>query len=155
MRGREGVLESCDMNDEERTSHGMNRGTVMTAAALMPWNGRVISSSAFNLSTQVLRFLTFRPCGSPLPLSASDSYGAALCSTGACVLKMHSYCLRACACVFQLYDPVCVCVPLIPWVPQSHSGLVQETRFDTSIVEITCVQTVIALQTIRTAITHF
>lgn len=31
----------------------------------------------------------------------------------------------------------------------------QETRFDTSIVKITCAQTVIALQTIRTTITHF
>lgn len=38
---------------------------------------------------------------------------------------------------------------------QSCSGLMQETQFDTSAAEITCVQTVIALQTIRTAITHF
>lgn len=38
---------------------------------------------------------------------------------------------------------------------QSCSGLAQETQFDTSVVKITCVQTVIALQTIGTAITHF
>lgn len=56
--------------------------------------------------------------------------------------------------MFQVYDLVCVCV-LILWVLQSHPGLVQETRFDTSIVKITCVQTVTALQTIRTAIAHF
>lgn len=68
-----------------------------------------------------------------------------------CVLKMHFY--RAC--VFRLYDLLRVCALFILWVLWSHSGLVQETRFDTSIVKITCVQTVIALQTIRTAITHF
>lgn len=73
------------MNDEEGTSHGMNHGTVMTAVALMPWTGRVISSSAFNLSMQVLRFLTFTQCGSPLPLSASDSYGVELSSMCVCV----------------------------------------------------------------------
>lgn len=56
--------------------------------------------------------------------------------------------------MFQVYDLACVCV-LILWVLQSHPGLAQETRFDTSIVKITCVQTVTALQTIRTAITHF
>lgn len=53
------VLESCDMSDEERTWHAMNHGTVMTAVALTAWYGRLISSSAFNLSMQVLRNLTF------------------------------------------------------------------------------------------------
>lgn len=27
-----------------------------------------------------------------------------------CVLKMHVYCLQACACVFQLYNLMCACV---------------------------------------------
>lgn len=38
---------------------------------------------------------------------------------------------------------------------QCRCGLMQETQFDTSAVKITCVQTVIALQTIRTAVTQF
>lgn len=149
------------MNDEERTSQAVKHGTVMMAVALTPWYGRVISTSAFNLSMQVLKYLTFTPCGSPLPLSASD--GVERSGVYVRVSKMHCYCLRACACVFQLYDLVhvyvCVrahvCLLLILRVLRSHSDLVRETRFDTSIVKITCVQTVIALQTIRTAITHF
>lgn len=54
--------------------------------------------------------------------------------------------------VSSVYGLVCVSILRLL---QSHSGLVWETRFDTSIVKITCVQTVIALQTIRTSITHF
>lgn len=147
------------MNDEERTSQAVNHGTVMMAVALAPWYGRVISTSAFNLSMQVLKYLTFTPCGSPLPLSASD--GVERSRVYVRVSKTHCYCLRACACVFQLYDLVYVCVRvhvcllLILRVLRNHSGLVRETRYDTNIVKITCVQTVIALQTIRAAITHF
>ena len=61
------VLESRDAKDEVRALHGMNGGTAMTAAALPRWTGSVISSSAFNLSMQVLRLLTFTPCSSLLP----------------------------------------------------------------------------------------
>lgn len=121
------------------------------SSSLMAWTGKVISSYAFNLSMQVLRSVTFPPCGSPLPLSAFDSYRVAL-SSMCVVLKMHFCCsVRVCPFVCQVH----VCVIANEWVLQSHWGLVQETRFDTSIVKITCVQTVIALQTIRTTIIHF
>lgn len=96
---------------------------------------------------QVLRFLTFTLCDSPLPLSASDG-------------EQRS---GVCACVenalFIVYENVCARAP-VPTVDSAGAakpcgGLAQETRFDTSMVKITCVQTVIALQTMRTAITHF
>lgn len=101
------VLGSCGMNDEERTSHAMNHGTKMTAAELAPLYGMVIASSAFNLSMQVLRYLTFPPCGSPLPLSASDGVehsrvqGHALGGGTAFVV-----CRRVLVC-FEMHNLVC------------------------------------------------
>ncbi len=63
----------------------------------------------FNLSMQVLRFLTFTLCGFPLPLSASDRYGVELSSMCLRALKMHFYCLRACAYVFHCAALECAC----------------------------------------------
>lgn len=57
-------------------------------------------------------------------------------------------------CTLQRCVRACARAPAVGYL-QSCSGLMQETQFDTSAAEITCVQTVIALQTIRTAITHF
>lgn len=146
------------MNCKKRTSHRKNHGTVIMAVALMPSTGGVILSSAFNLSMQVLRFLTFTPCSFMLSLSASDSYGVELSSMCVCVC-VHKcvensllLCLSKCLCVSR--GRPCACVVLILHVLQMLQNLVQETRFDTSMVKITCVQTVTALQTIRTAITH-
>lgn len=131
-----------------KSNHKRWIACLMMAAELLHWTYQAISSSAFNLSMQVLRFLTFIPCSSLLPLSASDSYRVEL---SACVRwKMHF--VYECALVCFKCTAFCV---LNLWMMQSHSGLVWETRFDTNIVKITCVQTVIALQTIRTTITHF
>ena len=137
-------------------SRAMWAATAMTAVALVAWYGGVNSSSAFNLSMQVLRFVTFTPCGSPLPLSASDRCGVEL-SNMYCVCRKCAFILRERVVVCFNCATLCVrvCVLLVLWMKRSHSVLVQETRFDTSIVKITCVQTVIVLQTIRTAITHF
>lgn len=112
--------------------------------------GGVILSSAFNLSMQVLRYLTFTLRASLLPLSASDGVQRLQSS---CVCRKKALLLFAS--VFVCFTCTSLCLRVCVLQPQSRSGLVQETGFDTSAVKITCVQTVIALQTIRTAITHF
>lgn len=141
------------MNSEERTSHRKNHGTVIMAVALMPSAGRVILSSAFNLSMQVLRFLTFTPCSFMLSLSASDSYGVELSSmcVRARVENALLLCLSKCLCVSR--GRPCVC-SVDSARAAKLQNLAQRTRFDTSMVKITCVQTVTALETIGTAITH-
>lgn len=151
------VLDSCDVSGwGGDIARGESRR--LRWRQLHSWRGTggVNSSSAFNLSMQVLRFVTFTPCGSPLPLSASDRCGVEL-SNMYCVCRKCAFILRERVVVCFNCATLCarVCVLLVLWMKRSHSGLVQETRFDTSIVKITCVQTVIALQTIRTAITHF
>lgn len=116
------------------------------AAELLQWTGGVISSSAFNLSMQVLRFLTFTACSSPLPLSASDRCRVELSACG------NALCLCTSALSSVSSARPSLCADLL----QSHArALYGETRFDTNTVKIICVQTVIALQTIRTTITHF
>ena len=107
-RCEEGVLESCDVSG---WGMGWITATATTAVALMAWCGRVNSSSAFNLSMQVLRFLTFTPCGSPLPLSASDSCGVEL-SNMYCVCVENALLLfrSMCLCVSTVWPCPCVSV---------------------------------------------
>lgn len=87
-------LESYNMAEDEIESKRMYRALMM-AAELLHWTYQAISSSAFNLSMQVLRFLTFIPCSSLLPLSASDSYRVELsaCVRWKCTLctSVHLY----------------------------------------------------------------
>lgn len=59
-----------------------------------------------------------------------------------CVSKCTTLCARAPAVEFR-------------GCGEAAQASAQETRFDTGMAKITCVQTVIASQTIRTAITHF
>lgn len=156
------VLGSCGVNDEERTSHAMNHGTEMTAAELAPLYGMVIASCAFNLSMQVLRYLTFPPRGSPLPLSASDGVEHSRVQ-GHCVGGREGggdprfCCLQACARASRNAQA------RVHERPRSSSAHVakrlrpRRRKLDLTrcTAKITCVQTVIASQTIRTAITHF
>lgn len=89
-----------------------------------PGIARVISSSAFNLSMQVLRFLTFTPCASLLPLSASDGYGVELSSMRMCVCWKCTFIVyeRVLVCFNCTTLCVCVRVLLILWVAVKSFG---------------------------------
>ena len=85
------MVESCDIADQVEDITWDETWERDDGSCAHAWTGRVISSSAFNLSMQVLRYLTFTPTGSPLLLSASDSYGVELSGVHVCVC--------ACVCV--------------------------------------------------------